>query len=413
MSFHSSFRWQARVVTEPGSEYAMTRAPCISIVVYVSLDHDIQHRSIYSTDSTITHCVGSLEARKVQRVGYSTLTVSLPREWVEDVKLKAGDIVSIKREDDGSLKLIPGTEHKREEIKDCIVNADLCTSPNLLTRVITANYILGHDTIQIATKDELKKGHLEEIRTTTQRLTGLSIVEQTLKQVTLQSFVDPTRFPIYGLMRRLHIIISSMVDVSIKALVERRPELAAEVTHMEEESDRIYWLIVRQLLLAIRDRSVGTKIGIESPLHIAGNRVVAKTLEEMADSAENVAIEVLDLNDREVASEAILNEIAKFGNQVIKISDHSMKALLTGDISLSNEAVEMVETAENDERKLTQKVLAHVRDVGVAASLRIIVWNLAQISKYCRIVGEVTINRILEKPSAICDYLPVPEGKTT
>ncbi len=133
-----------------------------------------------------------MEARKVQRVGYSTLTVSLPREWVQDVKLKPGDIVSIKREDDGSLKLIPGTEHKREEVKSCVVNADLCTSSNLLTRVITANFILGHDTIQIVAKDELKRVHLEEIRATTQRLTGLSIVEQTLKQVTLQSFVDPT-----------------------------------------------------------------------------------------------------------------------------------------------------------------------------------------------------------------------------
>lgn len=352
-----------------------------------------------------------MEARKVQRVGYSTLTVSLPRDWVEDVKLKAGDIVSIKREDDGSLKLIPGTEHKREEIKNCVVNADLCTSPNLLTRVITANYILGHDTIQIAAKDELKKNHLEEIRATTQRLTGLSIVEQTIKQVTLQSFVDPTRFPIYGLMRRLHIIICSMVEVSIKALVERRPELATEVTHMEEESDRIYWLIVRQLLLSIRDRSVGAKIGIESPLHIAGNRIVAKTLEEMADSAEQIANEVISLKDREIASETILNDIAKFSTQVVKISERSIKALLTGDISLSNETIEMVEAAENEERRLTQKVLANAKDVGLAAGLRIIVWNLGQISKYCRMVGEVTINRIMEKPSPICDYLPIPEGK--
>ncbi len=202
-----------------------------------------------------------------------------------------------------------------------------------------------------------------------------------------------------------------MVEVSIKALVERRPELAAEVTHMEEESDRIYWLIVRQLLLAIRDRSVGTKIGIESPLHIAGNRVVAKTLEEMADSAEQIANEVIALKDREIGSDTILNDIAKFSTQVLKISEHSIKALLTGDISLSNETVEMVETAENDERKLTQKVLASVKDVGVAAGLRIIVWNLGQISKYCRMVGEVTINRIMEKPSPICEYLPLPEGK--
>ncbi len=352
-----------------------------------------------------------MEARKVQRVGYSTLTVSLPREWVQEVKLKPGDIVSIKREDDGSLKIIPGTEHKREEVKNCVVNADLCTSSNLLTRVITGNYLLGHDTIQIVAKTELKRNHLEEIRATTQRLTGLSIVEQTLKQVTLQSFVDPTRFPIYGLMRRLHIITNSMLDVSVKALVERRSELAGEVTHMEEESDRIYWLIVRQLLLAIRDRSVGTKIGIESPVHIAGNRVVAKTLEEMADSAENIATEVIALKGKEIGSEVILNDIAKFCTQVIKISDQNIKALLTGDISLANESVEMVEASENDERKLTQKLLANVKDPTVAASLRIIVWNLGQISKYCRMIGEVTINRILEKPSAICDYLPLPQGK--
>ena len=354
-----------------------------------------------------------MEARKVQRVGYSTLTVSLPRDWVQDVKLKAGDIVSIKREDDGTLKLIPGTEHKREEVKNCIVNADLCTSNNLLTRVITGNYILGHDTIQIVAKDELKKQHLEEIRATTQRLTGLSIVEQTLKQITLQSFVDPTRFPIYGLVRRLHIIICSMLDVSIKALLEGRPELAVEVAHMEEESDRIYWLIVRQLLLAIRDRSVGSKIGIESPLHIAGNRVVAKTLEEMADSAENIATEVLVLKDREIANEAILTDITKFCALVTKISEHIVKALLTSDIKLSNEAVEMVEAAENEERKLTQKVLTHVKDVIVAVSLRTIVWNLGEISKYSRMIGEVTINRILEKPSDICEYVPVPEGKVT
>jgi phosphate uptake regulator len=354
-----------------------------------------------------------MEARKVQRVGYSTLTVSLPRDWVEDVKLKAGDIVSIKREDDGSLKLIPGTEHKREEIKNCVVNADLCNSNNLLTRVITGNYILGHDTIQIVAKDELKRHHLEEIRTTTQRLTGLSIVEQTLKQITLQSFVDPTRFPIYGLMRRLHIIISSMLEASIKALVERRPELAVEVAHMEEESDRIYWLIVRQLLLAIRDRSVGAKIGIESPLHIPGNRVVAKTLEEMADSAENISKEVLALKDHDVVSETILNDIAKFCSQVIKISEHSVKGLLTTEINLANQAVEMVETAENDERKLTQKVLTYVKDATAAASLRIIVWNLGQVAKFCRMIGEVTINRVLERPSEICEYMPLQEAKAS
>jgi phosphate uptake regulator len=214
-------------------------------------------------------------------------------------------------------------------------------------------------------------------------------------------------------MRRLHIILSSMLDVSIKALVERRSDLASEVAHMEEESDRIYWLIVRQLLLAIRDRSVGTKIGIESPIHIPGNRVVAKTLEEMADSAENIANEVITLKDREVVGDSILSDIAKFANEVTKTSEQSMKALLTSDILVSNDAIERVEGAENEERRLTQKVLTYVKDVNSAVSLRTIVLNLGQINKYCRIIGEVTINRILEKPTELCDYVPLAEAKAS
>ena len=353
-----------------------------------------------------------VEARKVQKVGYSTLTVSLPKEWVQDVMLEPGDIISIKREDDGSLKLIPGTEHERKEIKNVTVNADLCNSPKLLTRVIMANYILGHDTIQVIAQNELPKSHLEEIRAATQKVTGLSIVEQTPKQITLQSFIDPTRFPLNGLMRRLHTIISSMLDASIKALSEKRLEHAAEVSHMEEESDRIYLLIVRQLLLAIRDQSTASKIGIESPLHILGNRVVAKTLEEMADCAKNIANEILALGDMEMTSESIRNDISKFAGQVNQISEQSIKALFTGEIKRTNEAVEMVLSAENVERGLTQKVLTHVKDASPAANLRIIIRNLGQIAKYCKIISEVSINRIMEQPSEICKDLAVQQTPT-
>ncbi|MGP8069392.1 MAG: hypothetical protein ACLP5V_05835 [Candidatus Bathyarchaeia archaeon] len=112
------------------------------------------------------------------------------------------------------------------------------------------------------------------------------------------------------------------------------------------------------------------------------------------------------MKDREAASETILINIAKFSTQVTKISEPSFKAFLTGEIKLANEAVEMVETANNDERRLTQMVLTHVKDASVAASLRIIIWNLGQIAKYCRIIGEVTVNRVMEKPSEICEYVP-------
>src|SRR2546425_3813222 len=197
-----------------------------------------------------------MEARKVQKVGYSTLIVSLPKDWVEQVNLKQGDIVTFRRESDGGITVYPGLTRERENLR-YVINADLYDAPNLLTRIITANYLTGHDTIQIVAKKELSQRHLEEVRAVSRRLTGLGIVEQSLKSVTLQSFVDPTKFPIYGLMRRLQIILSSMLETAVKSVVEGRPNLADEVLHMEEEADRIYWMIIRQLLLAVLDRRGG------------------------------------------------------------------------------------------------------------------------------------------------------------
>src|SRR2546425_5501197 len=168
-----------------------------------------------------------MEARKVQKVGYSTLIVSLPKDWVEQVNLKQGDIVTFRRESDGGITVYPGLTRERENLR-YVINADLCDSPNLLTRIITANYLTGHDTVQIISKKELSQRHLEEVRAVSRRLTGLGIVERSLKSVTLQSFVDPTKFPIYGLMRRLVNIFRFMLGDGGKGGVAGRAALPAD-----------------------------------------------------------------------------------------------------------------------------------------------------------------------------------------
>src|SRR5256885_9272575 len=165
-----------------------------------------------------------MEARKVQKVGYSTLIVSLPKDWVEQVGLKQGDIVTFRRESDGGITVYPGLTRERENFR-YVIDADICDAPNLLTRIITANYLTGHDTIQIVAKKELSQRHLEEVRGVSRRLTGLGIVEQSLKSVTLQSFVDPTKFPIYGLMRRVQSIFCSMPGSAVETGVEGRTEI--------------------------------------------------------------------------------------------------------------------------------------------------------------------------------------------
>jgi phosphate uptake regulator len=343
-----------------------------------------------------------MEARKVQKVGYSTLIVSLPKDWVEEVSLKQGDIVSFRRESDGGITVYPGLTKERENHR-YLIDADLCDSPNLLTRIVTANYLTGHDTIQIISKKELSSRHLEEVRAVSRRLTGLGIVEQSLKSVTLQSFVDPTKFPIYGLMRRLQIILSSMLEQAVQSVVEGRTAMADEVIHMEEEADRIYWMIIRQLLLAVLDRRVAKEVGIEGPMHVVGNRVIAKSLEQMADSASHVALEAQKLKgDSKNIDPKIGKGLLELSDKVRSLVEDSFNALMKGDLKKSNECIERVVACENLERSLTADVMKSVKEVNLAVGLRSIIWDVGQMARDSVSIAEVGINRKLETPSDFC-----------
>jgi phosphate uptake regulator len=345
-----------------------------------------------------------MEARKVQKVGYSTLIVSLPKDWVEEVSLKQGDIVSFRRESDGGITVYPGLTKERENHR-YIIDADLCDGANLLTRIITANYLTGHDTIQITSKKELSSRHLEEVRAVSRRLTGLGIVEQTLKSVTLQSFVDPTKFPIYGLMRRLQIILSSMLEQAVKSVVEGRVAMADEVLHMEEEADRIYWMIIRQLLLAVLDRRVAKEVGIEGPMHVVGNRVIAKSLEQMADSAAHVALEAQRLKgEAKNVDPKITKGLLQLSDKVRSLIEDSFNALMKGDLKKSNECIERVEACETLERSLTADLMKSVKEVNLAVGLRAIIWDVGQMARDSVSIAEVGINRKLETPSDFCQW---------
>ncbi len=338
-----------------------------------------------------------METRKLQQVGYSTLVVSLPREWVKELGLKQGDQVSFQKDDDGTLRLHRGLPQTQKEATRSIIDSERARGKNLLSRIITGNYILGRDSIYITSKNQLRAEHLQEIRKTVQRLTGVGIVEQSLQDATILNFMDPTKFPVPALIRRLHLIAASMQQVGVQAFVEGKRELAEEVVHMEDEADKIYWLIVRQLLLCAQDKSISKKLGIESPLHVVGNRVIAKSLEEMADSAERIAREALGLSEKKKRiRREIADGILHYSQLIAELSEKTMKALFGMDIKLANEVIEGGNTLALEERNLTEQILTTGQDLKTAVGLREVVSNLRQMAEYCNTIAELTMNRILE-----------------
>ncbi|MCK4443322.1 MAG: hypothetical protein KAW09_02180, partial [Thermoplasmata archaeon] len=125
------------------------------------------------------------------------------------MKLKRGDVVFLTRERNDTLRLIPSALAEKEAVpRVYVIKADQCSKSGLLERVVVGNYVLGRDTVCVESKKRMKSSQVDEIRGIVPKLMGLGIIEETSNRIVLQCSIDPSKFPIHTLIRRLYIITS-------------------------------------------------------------------------------------------------------------------------------------------------------------------------------------------------------------
>src|SRR2546428_8071968 len=213
-----------------------------------------------------------VETRKVQKLGYSSLGVSLPKDWASSNGIRPGALVSLAIEDDGSLRVRVGPLEEYPVAAEATIEADEWSGPEALTRMITGNYIVGCNTIRLRSGEELSPSQLQEIHEGVRGLTGLTIVNQGPKFVTIENFVEPTRFPIDGLLRRLHYLTSRMEKLALGVISGDAKGNIEEVARMELEVDRLYWLVLLQLLPPAEDPQIPGPVGGTEPRHLLRDR---------------------------------------------------------------------------------------------------------------------------------------------
>ena len=108
---------------------------CLSVVVLTTiLPTELDHRNI---------C-------KVQFTGRSTYVLSLPKRWIEEMHLNAGDQVALIRELDISLSIVPfingGLRESLNEVTAIVLPSD---SSNMLKRKVVSMYLAGYDIIHL------------------------------------------------------------------------------------------------------------------------------------------------------------------------------------------------------------------------------------------------------------------------
>ena len=372
----------------------------------------LRETSVAWADTSRTHiyvngCVSirmELETRKVQKLGYSSLGVSLPKDWASSNGIRPGALVSLAIEDDGSLRVRVGPLEEYPVAAEATIDANEWSGPEALTRMITGNYIVGCNTIRVRSRDELSPSQLQEIHEAVRGLTGLTIVNQGPKFVTIENFVEPTRFPIDGLLRRLHYLTSRMEKLALGVIAGEVKGNIEEVARMELEVDRLYWLVVRQLLLAAQNRTISGRIGVTEPRHLLGDRVVTVGLENVGDLWEELAAGVGPfLKPTRRIPREFAKTIGNLKGKLEEVIELTMTAFFANDLAKANEALDRQAALTRDiqavagsgSRPRRAQTTGPSRSNGL---LQIVLRPLEHVAKYYSSIAQITINRALERP---------------
>jgi phosphate uptake regulator len=336
------------------------------------------------------------ELRKVQKVGYSTLAVSIPKRFAKELNLSEGDSVLFREDADGTLRLIPATKARKSS--KATIRADLIENDETLMRLIVGSYALGYDTVEVSSREPLDKVRTDMVIETVKSLRGLEVVESDSRHVVAQSFMDPTKFPVDSLIKRLQILVAKSLDEIMEALDPGKIGSLNEVRRIQDEIDELYWLIVRQLLVALNRRELAADIGIESPLHASGNRVCAKTLDEIGSIILDIAEELIRLKEQGTEMDPrVTEEIRRLGAKAGEAFNTTVEGLLTSDLRLIESSAALIAETLMMEKEITHSML----ESGERGYARVVASQFAQLARYCNIIIEIASHRLLRKNSRV------------
>ena len=342
-----------------------------------------------------------MEPRKVQKVGYSTLSVSLPMTWTKKVGIQKGDLVFISEEGDGALRLT-AEQGKTENNIEYVVDVDRCDNTKVLARVIVGNYVLGRSLLRVESNRRLMREQIESIREVTHRLLGIGIIEESDRHLLLQCSIDPKNFPLETVVRRLYVLTSIMFKETLDSIVDGDLELAKDAITREYEADTIYWLLARLLASAQQSRAVSDSIGIVDPMDIVQHSIIAWYLEMIGDRVNDIASKVILLQEvREAEDDNLLERLSQIGVIAFNMFDKAVSSIFDGNLTIASDAVDMYDTIEHEESTLMKR-FQNGSSLELGAIVSEIAWDLEIIAEHSAAIAVIAIDSVLKGENEYC-----------
>ena len=327
-----------------------------------------------------------METRKVQFTGNSTFTISLPKDWIDKMGIRRGDVVGLVRDNRGTITITPSID-ARKDYRSKIINLQK-ESPAHLERMLIGAYIMGFDTIIVRAKERIDNAVKEKVRQFTRSVTGVEIVEETINSVTIKDLSDPLELSQEKGVRRLHLIVRSMAVDAMDAFQKGDQTLAVDVINRDSDADRIYWIIMKEHNMMTRDPRLAERLKMtieESTSYFQ----IARYLERIGDHGVQIARAVTAITDYAIPRE-LMHKFELAHSQALKMLDGSISAYFKGSAEDANDVIDDRDNLKPLLRDISisiQKIKAEE-----AVQLALIEESVRRIAYYATDISEVTIN---------------------
>ncbi|MDM7274946.1 MAG: AbrB/MazE/SpoVT family DNA-binding domain-containing protein [Thermoprotei archaeon] len=207
--------------------------------------------------------MAAVEVRRVQRLGSSSLIVTLPHSWAKSVGLKAGDSVIIASEG-RTLRITPITKSVGDDEE---VSLDLrkYREPRIMSLALPCLYILGYNSVELKLPGELPKMAVKRLAS---KLIGVDVAEEGEGVVTAKILVDHGRVNVRFSIKELTNLTLKQFRLLASTVREGYSSgLEVELRELNDEIYRIRSLVDRYL--HIYHRSPVTHQNLNIPLAIS------------------------------------------------------------------------------------------------------------------------------------------------
>jgi phosphate uptake regulator len=310
-----------------------------------------------------------MEKRKLQATGGASLTLTLPKSWVDECGLESKDEVLVIPKGK-SLEIKPLSLQPVEDKVN--INIDGLTEAWLIRELVAA-YISGADKIIFRSKN-ISLIQRQSIQKAVQLLFGFEILEETSKKIYVKNIFDDSKLSIPQSTQKIFFITRTMFQDALKAVQSGDENLATAISQRDFEVNKLLYGVKRQFNSLLKGKTEGSINEINYYVN------VAVQLERIADHA----VQIANTTDEASLQGSAYKNFPAIESRVSELFDDAEKVVKSLDKTLAHKIL--------DEDSILKRLITDSGQAEQSLSGVLVQNSLDRLRGYIMNIAELTID---------------------